>query len=77
MLTGIEFGKGYPGVGIDKGLLVNPANPFDGPDIIGVLGTEISGMFRFYFSVGFLLLFFALQGYNLCFGKDKPIVMSP
>ena len=39
---GIQFGKTYLGIGINKGLLVNTSDTFDIANIIGVLTTQIS-----------------------------------
>src|ERR1700759_1603732 len=65
MLSFIELGEGHPGIGIDEGLLVDPAHTFDIANIVGVLRSQVSGMFRFYFSKGLPFLFLAFHGYNL------------
>ena len=38
MFTGIELGKGYPAISVNKSLLVNAAYALNSPYIISVLG---------------------------------------
>lgn len=71
MLALIELGKGYPAIGVNEGLLVNPAYAFDIADVIGILGTEVARVFRFHLTKGFPLFFFALHIHNLGFGEDN------
>lgn len=68
MLAGIQFGKGHPAIGIDKGLLINTSNTLDRTHIVGVVGTQVARMLGLYFSMGLQLLFFAFQGDYLGFG---------
>ena len=53
-LVGVELGSGHPAVGINEGLLIDPAHALDGTYIVGVLGTQVAGMLRLDLVVGFL-----------------------
>src|SRR5579872_344625 len=59
----IEFGEGDPAISVDKGLLIDASDTFDVPDIVRVLGTQVSGMFGLYFSKRFSALFFPLYSH--------------
>src|SRR5688572_2406244 len=61
MLAGVQFCKGDTAVGINDGLLINTAYAFNCSDVIGVLGNQISRMFRFNFAVRFLLFLFTFK----------------
>ena len=65
MLGFIAFCEGDPGIGIDEGLLVDPAHAFYISNVVRILGSQISGMFSFYFPQGLPLLLFAFHGYHL------------
>ena len=47
MFAGIQLGKRNTAVGIDHRLLVDPAHPFDGSNIVGVLRHQVTRVFRF------------------------------
>ena len=55
-LVGVEFSDGHAAVGVDDGLLVDPAHSIDGADVVGVLGSQVTGMLRLDLPVGLLLL---------------------
>src|SRR5207247_293002 len=64
----VHFCKSNPGIGINKGLLINSSNTFNVANIISILSAKITRMFRFNFSAGFSFFFFAFQSYHLRFG---------
>ena len=68
----VEFGTGHLGEGIDKGLLVDPANSFEGADIEGVLATQLPRMGGLDLTAGHIVLLLAFQGGNLLLGQDLP-----
>src|SRR6186713_1199889 len=68
VLSFIEFGECYPGIGIDKRLLIDPAYTFDVAHIVGILRSQVSGMLCFYFPKGLPFLLFTLHGNYLGFG---------
>ena len=64
-LAVIELGKGDFGIGVDKGLLTDPADTLQGADIEGVLGTAITGTFALKLAVRFLVGLGLLEGGDL------------
>ena len=61
-LVGVEFSDGHPAVGVDDCLLVDPAHSLDSADVVGVLGSQVTGMLLLDLPVGLLLLL----GFLLC-----------
>src|SRR3982750_715667 len=61
----IEFGEGYPAIGVDKSLLVDPADALDIADIIGILRTQVSRMLGLNLSKGLAALFLPFHGHQL------------
>src|SRR5262249_27099621 len=45
--TIVQFCSGYFTVSVNKSLLVNAANTFDGANIISILGAQVAGMMSF------------------------------
>src|ERR1700722_1922734 len=74
MLRLIELGKGNAAIGVDKGLLINPADAFDISDIVSVLRSQVSGMLGLDLSKGFPALFLAFHSDQLGFGKNEPFL---
>lgn len=74
MLAGIQFDEGDTAVGVNEGLLVNTAHPFDIPHIVGILGAQVTGVLGFNFAMCLPFFFFALQGHQLGFGQDDAIL---
>ncbi len=74
MFRSIEFGKSHPGVGVDKGLLINTAYALDIAHIVGILGTLVAGMLRFYLTMNLLLFFLPFQCNQLRFRQDDTIL---
>ena len=64
-LAVIELGKGDFGIGVDDGLLTDPADTLQGADIEGVLGTAITGTFALKLAVRFLVGLGLLEGGDL------------
>jgi len=64
-LAVIELGKGDFGIGVDDGLLTDPADTLQGADIEGVLGTAITGTFALRLAVRFLVGLGLLEGGDL------------
>ncbi len=62
VLAVIKLYERYLAIGVDKGLRIDPADPFDGTDIVGVLCAQIARMVRFYLPVGLFLLLCTFQG---------------
>jgi hypothetical protein len=54
-LTVVQLGEGDFGIGVDHGLLIDPAHPLQSPDIEGVLGTAITRAFALELAVRFLV----------------------
>src|SRR6516165_6259041 len=54
-LAVIELGEGDFGIGVDHGLLIDPADPLQGADIKGVLGAAITRAFAVELAMGFLV----------------------
>src|SRR5215467_12318869 len=71
MFTVIEFCKGNTRVGINEGLLIDSSNTFDGPNIIGVLRSEVSRMLGFYFAQGFSFLFLSFKSDHLRLSENQ------
>ena len=61
-LAVVQLGKGDLGIGVDKGLLIDPADTLQGADIEGVLGTAITGTFALKLAVRFLVGLGLLEG---------------
>jgi hypothetical protein len=59
------------GIRVYKGLLVNMPNAFTIPYIIGILGSQIPGAFRFNLSMSLLFLLGLFQGGCLAFRQDE------
>jgi hypothetical protein len=74
VLAIIELSKSYTAVSVNKSLLINPANAFDGADIVSILRAKISRVFCFDLTMGFFLFFFAFQGNHLGLGKDQSVL---
>src|SRR5512133_1984901 len=51
----IELGEGDFGIGVDHGLLVDPADTLPGADIEGILVAAITGALAVEFAMGFLI----------------------
>ena len=70
MLAFIKLGKNNEGKGINQRLLIGTAHVFDVPYIIGDLASQISWMFRFYFTERFTPFLFAFQSHWPGFCND-------
>ena len=68
-LGGVELGRSPLGVGIDEGLLVNPADALERADVEGVLAAEIAGMGRLDLAVGDIVFLLPFQCLHLRFGQ--------
>src|SRR5438128_2159328 len=73
-LAVIELGKGDFGVGIDDGLLIDPAHPFEGADIEGVLGTAIARTFALELAMRLLVGLGLLERGDLRLGEQDAIL---
>ena len=60
-LVSVQLGGGHPAVGINEGLLIDAAHPFDGAHVVCVLGSQVAGVLRLNLLVGFFLLLGLLQ----------------
>src|SRR5688572_3036263 len=69
ILTIVQFGRSYFAIGINKSLLIDASNAFNGANIVSILGAKISGVVGFYFAMGLLFLFSPFKCYNLIFGQ--------
>lgn len=69
ILAVIEFDEGHFAVGINKGLLIDAANPFERADVVGVLRAQLARMFRLNLPFGFPLLFSLFQRFQLGFAQ--------
>lgn len=76
ILPVVQFDKGHFAVGIDTGLLVNPANTLDGAHIVGVLAAQIARMFSFNLTGRLALFFGFFQGLDLGFGQHHRLILS-
>ena len=72
VLTVVELDGGELRVGIDEGLLVDSARPFEGSDIERILGSQIARMPGFDLTMGFFLVLGLLQGDDLALGEEDP-----
>jgi len=70
----IELGKGDLGIGVDDGLLIDPADTLQSADIEGILGTAITRTFALEFAVRFFVGFGLLEGGDLGLGQQDPIL---
>jgi hypothetical protein len=68
----VQLGTGHLGVGVDEGLLVDPADAFQRADVVGVLRAKIAGMMGLDFAAGLAVLLALLQGRNLGLGINQP-----
>ena len=66
----VELGKGDLGVGVDKGLLIDPADALDRADIVGVLRSQIARMSGFDLAMRFFFLLGLFHGPYLRFGEN-------
>ena len=64
-LAVIQLSEAHFAVGVDEGLLVDPAHAFQGPDIEGVLGATVARTFTLEFPMSFFVRGGLLQGDNL------------
>jgi len=55
-------------------LLIDPTHAFEGADIEGVLGAQITGMSRIDFTADLVILAFLFQGGNLRFRENQPLL---
>ncbi len=53
ILAIVQLRKRHLSIGVDEGLLINPANAFDSADVIGILGAQVAGMRGFDLAMGF------------------------
>ena len=70
----MQLGCGPLGVCVHKSLLVNAAYALDGADIERILIAQISGMLRFDFATGPVIILFPLKGLHLCFCEDYSLL---
>jgi len=70
----VELGASDLGIGIDEGLLIDPADALHGVDIERVLRAQIAGMSRFDLAAGFIVLGFLLKSCHLAVGQDLPLL---
>lgn len=73
-LLGVELDLGHSAVGVDETLLVDPANTFDTPHLVGVLSAQVARMLAFDLSVSFLVLLGFLQGCKLALGENETLL---
>ena len=69
-LAVVELGEADLGVGVDEGLLIDAPDPFESPDIEGVLGAAVARAFRDKFAMGLLVGLGLFQGCDLRLGQD-------
>jgi len=69
-----EFRKRHLAVGIDEGLLIDPAHTLERSHIEGILRPTITRAFAFKLPVGFLLLFGLLQRQHLGLGQYQALL---
>src|SRR5262249_30538959 len=62
------------GIGVDDGLLIDPADTLQGADIEGVLGAAIAGTFALELAMRFLVGLGFLEGGDLGFGQQDPVL---
>src|ERR1700751_5829229 len=73
-LTFIELGKRHLGIGVNEGLLIDPADTLQSSDIESVLRTAIAWTFTIKFAVRLLLSLGTFQGLDLCFGQQQALL---
>jgi hypothetical protein len=73
----IELCKADRGVGVDEGLLVNAADPFERADMERVLGAAVPGTDALEFSMRFLVRLRLLQCRKLALGQDQAVLKPP
>jgi hypothetical protein len=73
----IELCKADLGVGVDEGLLVNAADPFERADIERVLGAAVAGTGALELAMRFLVGFGLLQRRKLALGQDQAVLKPP
>ena len=73
-LTIIKLGEGNLGIGVDHGLLIDPAHALQGADIKGILGAAIAGAFALELAMGFLVGLGLLERGDLPLGQQNPIL---
>ena len=56
VLAVIKLGESHLGIRINEGLLIDTTNALDGPDVIGILGAQISRVRRVDLTMRFFLL---------------------
>jgi hypothetical protein len=71
-LSRIELGTSDLGVGINKGLLVDPSDTLHGADIERVLRSQIAGMDCFNLTAGLIVLSLLPTSRNLAVGQGRP-----
>src|SRR5215469_10087090 len=70
----IELGKGDLGIGVDHGLLIDPADTLQSTDIERILGAAITGAFALELAMRFLVGFGLLESGDLGFGQQDPVL---
>ena len=72
----INLGPHHLAVGIDKGLLIDPAHSLESADIESILCSTVPRTFTFEFTVSFLLRFGLLQGCHLRLAQNQPVLLA-
>src|SRR5215472_14956659 len=72
----IQFGERDLGIGVDHGLLIDPANALQGADIEGILGAAITRAFALELAMGFLVGLGFLECGDLGFGQEDTILRN-
>ena len=57
----VQLGTGHLGIGIDKGLLIDPSHALQGADVERILAAEIARVGGFNLTTGFIVQPFLLQ----------------
>ena len=70
----IKLGEGDLGIGVDHGLLIDPAHALQGADIKRILGAAIAGAFALELAMGFLVGLGLLERGDLRLGQQNPIL---
>src|SRR5689334_11026237 len=73
-LAVIELSKRHLGIGVDEGLLIDPADTLQSSDIESVLRTAIAWTFTIKVAVRLLLSLGTFQGLDLCFGQQQALL---
>jgi hypothetical protein len=68
-----ELGKGHLAVGVNKGLLLDPAHAFERADIEGVLGATLAWTFAPKLALGLLINLCLLSGGQLGLGEERAL----